>query len=399
MKRREFLSSAAAASAAWWVPRVSFGAAHRSALSGSETTRMWLAPARDARRALILIELKGGNDGLNTVIPFADPLYRQLRPQLAVPRDAVLQLDERTALHPALQPWLPIWQSGELAIVQGLGYAQTNSSHFRSSEIWHTASDAQRYLRDGWLTRALAAGRGTACGEWASGCFIDSAELGPLGGMTQAAVRPWSIAEIATIATIASPAQRHALPEPDPDAASRVAAMRFPADRFGSSIRTALERIAAMPLMPMQTTGDAPPVVVKLTLNGFDTHANQRVRHAGLLAQLADGCAALRAALLELGWWRDALIVTYSEFGREARENDAGGTGHGSSAPHFVMGARVRGGLYGAPPALSGLDGNGHVPVAVDFRQLYATLLGAGWGIEPGSVLGRRFEPLPLLKL
>jgi len=391
MKRREFLSSAAAASAAWWVPHVSSGATQRSSLSRPDAQCEWVPPAPGARRVLILIELKGGNDGLNTVIPFADPAYRQLRSQLAVPRDAVLQLDERTALHPSLQPWLPIWQNGELAIVQGLGYAQTNSSHFRSSEIWHTASDAQRYLRDGWLTRAFAAGRGTACDEWAAGCVIDSAELGPLGGMTQAAVLPLSIA------TRARPARQRALPEPD--AASRVAAMTFPANRFGASIGMALERIAAMSFTPTNLSGGASQVVVKLTLNGFDTHANQRERHAALLAQLASGCAALRAALLELGWWRDALIVTYSEFGREARENDAGGTGHGGSAPHFVMGDRVRGGLYGAPPALSRLDGNGNLPVAVDFRRLYATLLGAWWGIEPGSVLERRFEPLPLLKV
>ncbi|GAB2919162.1 DUF1501 domain-containing protein [Paraburkholderia jirisanensis] len=391
MKRREFLSSAAAASAAWWVPRVSSGAAQRPALSRSETQRAWVTPALDARRVLILIELKGGNDGLNTVIPFADPAYRQLRPQLAVPRDAVLQLDERTALHPSLQPLLPIWQNGELAIVQGLGYAQTNFSHFRSSEIWHTASDAQRYLRDGWLTRAFAAGRGMACDERAASCVVDGAELGPLGGMTRAALLPVSLA------TIARPAQQRALPELS--VASRVAAMTLPTDRFGASIRTALEHIAATPFMQTHTSGGASQLVVKLTLNGFDTHANQRVRHAALLAQLAGGCAALRAALLELGWWRDALIVTYSEFGREARENDAGGTGHGSSAPHFVMGDRVRGGLYGAPPALSRLDGNGNLPVAVDFRRLYATLLGAWWGIEPGSVLERRFEPLPLLKV
>jgi uncharacterized protein (DUF1501 family) len=178
-----------------------------------------------------------------------------------------------------------------------------------------------------------------------------------------------------------------------------MAALMLPADRFGASIRAALASIAAAPIAPTRASADAERVVVKLTLSGFDTHACQSARHAALLAQLASGCAALRAALLELGWWRDALIVTYSEFGRDARENDAGGTGHGGSAPHFVMGGRVRGGLYGSPPALSNLGSNGMLPVGIDFRRLYATLLGPWWHIDPGVVLEGHFEPLPLLKL
>ncbi len=118
-----------------------------------------------------------------------------------------------------------------------------------------------------------------------------------------------------------------------------------------------------------------------------------------MLAQLAQGCASLRAALLELGRWHDTLVVTYSEFGRRARENDDAGTDHGSSAPHFVMGGRVRGGLYGAAPALSRLDGNGNLPMAVDFRQLYSTVLDSWWGFDATAVLQRRFETLPLLRV
>src|SRR6202042_1186497 len=108
-------------------------------------------------RTLILVELKGGNDGLNTVVPFADPAYRLLRPTIGIERERVLQLDERTGLHPSLEPLMPLWRDGQLAIVQGVGYAQPNLSHFRSMEIWNTASRSDQYRRDGWLARALSA--------------------------------------------------------------------------------------------------------------------------------------------------------------------------------------------------------------------------------------------------
>ncbi|BEH30067.1 hypothetical protein GTC054_12830 [Burkholderia pseudomallei] len=117
-----------------------------------------------------------------------------------------------------------------------------------------------------------------------------------------------------------------------------------------------------------------------------------------MLGQLAQGLVAMRSALIELGRWNNTLVMTYAEFGRRARENQSNGTDHGTAAPHFVMGGRVRGGLYGAPPALDALDGNGNLPVAVDFRQLYATVLGPWWGLDAASVLRQRFEPLPLLR-
>src|ERR1700754_4786858 len=161
MKRREFLSTAAAAGAAFSLPHLSFGAALAGAgnfASGCSDVAAngALTLASSGRKLLVLIELKGGNDGLNTVVPYADPLYYRLRPRVALSRDAVLPVSERAALHPALEPLMPLWQNGQLAIVQGLGYPQFNLSHFRATEIWDTASDARRYLRDGWVARAFA---------------------------------------------------------------------------------------------------------------------------------------------------------------------------------------------------------------------------------------------------
>ena len=142
MKRRDFLLASAAAGVAILAPR--FAVAQGAAAAGYS-------------RLLVLVELKGGNDGLNTVVPYADPAYYSLRPRIAIRRDDVLQLDDRTGLHPSLAPLMPLWQSRELAIVQGIGYPSPNLSHFRSIEIWDTASRAEEYLTDGWLARAFAA--------------------------------------------------------------------------------------------------------------------------------------------------------------------------------------------------------------------------------------------------
>jgi uncharacterized protein (DUF1501 family) len=138
--------------------------------------------------------------------------------------------------------------------------------------------------------------------------------------------------------------------------------------------------------------------VIRLTLNGFDTHQNQPGQQAALLKQLSEGLVAMRSALLELGRWNETLVMTYAEFGRRPRENQSNGTDHGTVAPHFVMGGRVNGGLHGVAPELARLDGNGNLPVGVDFRQMYATVLGPWWGLNSTEVLGQRFEPLPLLR-
>lgn len=153
MKRRSFLSMSAAASATLWLPRAV--RAQPAAYSASELPAL----RSGYGNLLILVELKGGNDGLNTVIPFADPAYYRLRKKIGIKREQVIQLDGRTALHPSLEPLMPLWHGRQLAIIQGVGYAQPNLSHFRSVEIWDTASHADEYLRDGWLTRAFRSAR------------------------------------------------------------------------------------------------------------------------------------------------------------------------------------------------------------------------------------------------
>ncbi|AOJ11865.1 DUF1501 domain-containing protein [Burkholderia mayonis] len=416
MKRRDFLALASLAGAAG----VSLSMPHAyAATAAGAASAVHGAFARASGAAsysnlLILVELKGGNDGLNTVIPYADALYRTLRPTIGVKREQVVQLDERSALHPALAPLVPIWRDGRLAIVDGVGYPQPNLSHFRSIEIWDTASRADQYLREGWLTRAFAQA-GVPPGFAADGVVLGSAEMGPLvnGARAIALVNPAQFIREARLVQPVSlreqnPALAHVIDvENDivkaadrlrPHAGMPALATAFPAGPFGTSVKTAMQVLAACDTpqrTPMPGQGVA---VLRLTLSGFDTHQNQPGQQAGLLKQLAEGLVAMRSALTELGRWNDTLVMTYAEFGRRARENQSNGTDHGTAAPHFVMGGRVRGGLYGAPPALARLDGNGNLPVAVDFRQLYATVLGPCWGLDATSVLQQRFEPLPLLR-
>jgi uncharacterized protein (DUF1501 family) len=363
MKRREFLAAASVAGSSCWVPGLAQARAVASGSRGASYDNL-----------LILVELNGGNDGLNTVVPFSDPLYYRYRPHIAVPRDAAVALDEHTALHPSLAPLLPLWRARQLAIVQGVGYATPNFSHFRSREIWETASRADHYLRDGWLTRTF-----TQCsvptGCAADGVVFDSAEKGPFANS----------ARVIALSSSAAPSALKTV---------------FPQGVFGTSIKTAMEVLRTKDLAQQSS-----PVVeqrvaaIRLTLNGFDTHRNQRDRHAALLAQFAAGVGAMRDALVELGRWDRTLIVTYSEFGRNARENDDGGTDHGTAAAHFVAGGSVRGGLYGDAPRLARVDGNGDLRVGVDYRQLYATVLASWWGLDSRAVLQQRFDLLPLLRV
>ncbi len=160
MDRRRFLASLAAA------PIAAYAAPSASA---------------SPRRLLVLVELKGGNDGLNTLVPHADPAYRRLRPRLAIPAADVLRLDDERGLHPSLEKLMPVWSAGELAVVEGLGYPEPNLSHFRSIEIWDTASRSDEYLDDGWLTR-LFARHPSPAGYAADGVVVGASDLGPLAG-------------------------------------------------------------------------------------------------------------------------------------------------------------------------------------------------------------------------
>jgi uncharacterized protein (DUF1501 family) len=388
MKRRDFLQA------------LGFGG---FALAGFNSASLaWAAAPQGAayRNLLILVELKGGNDGLNTVVPYSDSEYYNLRPRIAVKRDEVLQLDSRLGLHPALQPLMPLWSGHQLAIVSGVGYPAPNLSHFRSIEIWDTAANSNQFLDQGWLSRAFAANPAPAAFA-ADGVIVGSNDLGPLSGGTRvvALANTEQFLRQARLAGPSGASRNHALDhilkvEGDiVQAAGNFNAdypykTEFPKGDFGNAVKTASQVIASK----------AGVAVVRITLNGFDTHQGQPGTQANLLRQFGEGMVALKSAREEIGRWDSTLVMTYAEFGRRPKENLSNGTDHGTANAHFVLGGRVKGGLYGQTPQLRTLDGNGNLAFAVDFRSMYATALDKWWGVSSADALGGRFQTLDILR-
>lgn len=345
-------------------------------------------------RVLVLVELAGGNDGLNTVAPVRDPLYRRLRPRLAIPADEALAIDETLGLHPALEPLMPLWADGRVAVALGVGYPDPNLSHFRSIEIWDTASDSHDFRADGWVARLFAAEPPPAEAA-VDGVVLGRGDAGPLAGpsartvvlaggderlLGRAARRPAVAAEAPNAALAHVLAVKARLSEAaEAILSSRVADVdpgaAFPSTGFGRQMEGAARLIAAGVRAP----------AIKVSLGSFDTHAGQSGQHARLLAELAGGLAAFAAAAKAKGFWDRVLVVTYSEFGRRPAENGSAGTDHGTAAPHFLLGGRVRGGLYGAQPPLHRLQ-DGNLTHTTHFRTLYATVARDWWGLDAADL-------------
>lgn len=385
MKRRDFLKLAGLAGVALWAPGLMAG--ERAA----------------GRRTLVLLELGGGNDGLNTVIPFRDDAYHRARPSLGVPSGQVLKLDRHdVGLNPALGGLHRIWGEGELAVIEGLGYPSPNRSHFRSIEIWETASSSDQTLDEGWLAAAL---RGQVQkGDAAAGIILgQQGQTGELAGEVSSLVmrNPEEFIKAArrlkpARVERANPALAHVLSVQGDllhgasvleQTLSRGPAPRgdFGRDPFGRQLREAARLILA----------GVPVAAIKVSLVGFDTHARQRGGHERLLGMLGDGLSALREALVAGGAWDRTLVVTCSEFGRRVQENGSEGTDHGTAAAHFALGGRVKGGLYGQRPSLTDLD-EGDLRHTTDFRRLLATA-GRAWLGLPAKGLGPH-KPLGLLR-
>ncbi|HEX3632893.1 MAG TPA: DUF1501 domain-containing protein [Casimicrobiaceae bacterium] len=390
MDRRRFLKLAASVPVAGLAPGLAASLAFGAA-----------PPGADYRRLLVLVELKGGNDGLNTLVPFADPAYYALRPKLAIARDSVIQLSDAVGLHPALEPLLPLWRARELAVLQGVGYPEPNLSHFRSIEIWDTASGSHQYLQDGWLTRTFALAP-TPSDFAADGVIIGSPDLGPLSGGGTRAIALANTEQFlrqARFATAEGQTRNKALQhilKVEGDIVQAAARLKsdyvfkasFPQSPFGNAIRTACQIVANRPGV----------AVVRVTQTGYDTHSGQAPTQSRLLGELADGIIALKNGLDELKRWDDTLLLTYAEFGRRPKENLSNGTDHGTASAHFVLGGRVAGGLYGEQPSLERLSGDGNTGYAIDFRSVYATALDRWWNVPSAGPLGGRFAPVPLLK-
>jgi uncharacterized protein (DUF1501 family) len=361
------------------------------------------AAASSSQRILVLIELKGGNDGLNMLVPYTDQRYYQLRSGLAVQRDSVLPLSEKLGLNPRLKALMDAWQQKQLAIVAGVGYPQPNRSHFRSIEIWETGSSSSQYVQSGWLARALPQ-MPTSAKAIADGVAIGG-DAGPLAGGDLRLVIMRNLKQFFRQARRVqqinvgsqNPALKHLLAVQNDAYRSAEALDRklqnqvplrvtFPQTMIGRHLQTAARLIYGGAAIP----------VIKVSHGGFDTHAKQRNLHDRLLEQLAEAMSAFRRAMQQIGCWEQVLVMTYSEFGRRPAENGSRGTDHGTAAPHFAMGGKVKGGLYGRQPSLQELQ-NDDLKFSVDYRSLYATVGRRWWGLNKEFLDGGPFSALDFI--
>jgi uncharacterized protein (DUF1501 family) len=365
-----------------------------------------VARAAPLPRTLILLELNGGNDGLNTVVPYADPAYSVLRPKIAIKRDQVLQLDDHVGLHGALEPLQKLWRAGDLAVVQGLGYPRANRSHFRSIEIWDTASDADEYLQQGWIANVLASS-GIARDSDIDAVVLGRAYPGPVASADMRMILMRSpkqfLRRAKRMVELQSQSRNSALghllkvrSNVFSSAASIEAAMQattnlvLDAPSYDSNLGKQLASAARLII------GGANVPAIKVSLTGFDTHAGQAGKHRSLLTELGGALSAFAQTLQLAQRWDDVIVATYSEFGRRAHENGSGGTDHGTAAPHLVLGGRVRGGLYGQTPSLRTLDG-GDLRYTVDFRNYYASIAREWWNVSPAAIRGTSAKTLGII--
>jgi len=352
---------------------------------------------------LVVVELTGGNDGLNTVVPFADDIYHKSRPTLRIEPDKVLKLDARVGLHPSLKELHQLWGSGDLAVIQGVGYPNPNRSHTRSMEIWQTGVVGPAPVA-GWLGRCADANNTLKL------CHVgpQSASLAVQGRKTV----PQALASLADYRL--SPGASLA----DPDETARggdsilnqvrgqFAAARglsaqlaaIPADRAAHDTASPETLEGRLETIRRLIEVDLPLRVYYTTQDGFDTHAGQRYTHQDLLRRVSQAVSGFLTSLKTSRLDERVVVLLFSEFGRRLKENASNGTDHGAAAPVLLAGRPVKGGLIGPPPNLSKLDEGGDPSFTTDFRDVYAALLGRWLAIDPEPILGRRAGSLTFLE-
>ena len=425
--RREFMKTVFVGGGTGVLAPSVFSAAIQSAYGRGQDLRM-----PDDGPILVVLQLSGGNDGLNTVVPINNDYYFRARSRLAIASRTCLRINDETGLHPALSGLKSLYDDGLAAIVHGVGYPNPNRSHFRSMEIWHTASDADRFEQHGWLGRYfdhhgqdLGASVGIAIGKQQPEAFAATMPRGlsfknPEELSLRSSDRAVAAQDLrrdalesmngideqadegASIGDLAGASLR---PEMSPidfleqtaknayDGAEIITRLVRTVKNEVSYPRTSLGRDCAM--VAKLIAGNMPTRVYYVSHGGFDTHANQAGAHERLLKQFGDAMNSFVTDLGKQGNLRRVLILAFSEFGRRVSENANSGTDHGAAGPLFVFCGKTNGGIMGPQPSLDPRDlVQGDLRHQLDFRSIYATVLEQHMRVSAQDILRKRFSPV-----
>ena len=389
INRRRFLHTGSMATASMLLPRFLLA---RQALTGSGP----------GGRVLVVLQLSGGNDGLNTVIPIRNDIYYKLRPALGIAGKQTLALNGELALHPALSALKKLYDEGSLAILNGVGYPNPERSHFRSMDIWQTASGADQYLNTGWVGRYLDAQCG-GCEKPTQALELDDTLSLALKGarikgialkdprqLYESSRQPYYRDLMAdyhnqgdrpvdylykTLSTTLSSAEYIFQ-----QSGSRPSSGKYPSSQLGKSLHT----IASLILSEINTT------VYYVSLGSFDTHVNQQRTQERLFGELNQALGAFVEDMKENHRFEDVLVMSFSEFGRRVAQNASGGTDHGTANNMFLLSGSLKGkGILNPGPDLQDLV-DGDLKYAVDFRDVYATILAKWLQVEDRSILDKQ---------
>jgi len=431
--RREFLRrTVLGSSLAWTVP--AFLANTFSALQAEAEGSAIQTPTGKDASILVVLQMAGGNDGINTVVPYANDFYHKARPVIGLKAENVLKLNDQVGLHGAMTGFKSLYDAGQLSVIQGVGYPNPNRSHFRSTEIWQTASDSDRVEKHGWIGRyfdAACAGAdptvGVVIGNQLPESFFAATPKGIVfnnpqnyrfmanGAATEESYKKLNELEMSSpLPDDNSGGSIAMLPAGMPMTGGRavdfISRTALDAQHSSDEVRAIAARVQNQAEYPGSQLGSSLKMVAKLiggglptriyyvSQGGYDTHTNQLASQSRLLGDLATSVKAFTDDLKAQGNMDRVLVMTFSEFGRRVSENANGGTDHGAAAPMFVIGHKVKAGLLGQYPSLAPADlFQGDVKYNVDFRSVYAGVLEHWLKTKSAPILGRQFTPLPVV--
>ena len=360
------------------------------------------------QQKLVVIQLSGGNDGLNTIIPYRNDIYYQLRPQLAIPKNEVLKGTDDLGFHPSLTGLKSLYDNGEVTIINSVGYPNPDRSHFRSMDIWHTASGAGEYRSYGWLGKYLDSAC-TSCNAHRA-IEVDDALSLAMKGTTRkglSVTNPQQLYQTTRDGSI----RRFAASDKKQESGNLGYLYKTMAETTASAeyVYQTSKRYKSTLGYPNHELGKNLKLIARLinsgidtevfyvSLGGFDTHAGQARRHQQLLTRYSESLAVFVKDLKAGGNWSNTLVMTFSEFGRRVKQNGSNGTDHGTANNLFLMGGSLKKpGFYNDPPDLTRLDADDLI-YQVDFRSVYATILEKWMGTSSHPILGGRFDVLSFI--